>query len=202
MTDIVTLKRYTGDALGRYIEEVAKLRIEIFREYPYLYDGNMEYEEKYLRTYTASPNSVVVIAFAGDQVVGASTAIPLCHEIEEFKTPFLTQNIDPQTVFYLGESVLKKSYRGRGIGVRFFHERESHARSIGNFAWSAFCAVVRPDSHPLRPSDYKPLDEFWNKRGYFKHPELQTNLSWKDIDESTPTSKPMMFWLKDFSKSA
>jgi hypothetical protein len=28
-----------------------------------------------------------------------------------------------------------------------------------------------------------PLDQFWNKRGYFKHPELSTTYSWKDFDD-------------------
>jgi len=198
MNNTIKIHSFTGNDVERYIPEVAKLRIEVFREFPYLYDGTMEYEAKYLRTYTASPDSVIVIAFDGDQVVGASTAVPLRHEMEEIKRPFLATEIDPQSVFYLGESVLKREYRGRGIGVRFFEEREAHARRIGDFSWSAFCAVERSADHPRRPNDYVPLDAFWNKRGYFKRPELRTTLSWKDIDEPTQTAKPMVFWLKRF----
>jgi len=138
----------------------------------------------------------IVIAFDGTQVIGASTAVPMQHEMEEIRRPFLEQNIIPDNVFYLGESVLKKEYRGRGIGVRFFMEREAHAQRVGDFTWAAFCAVVRPENHPRRPDDYVPLDRFWNKRGYFKHPELQTTLTWLDIDESVQTPKPMVYWLK------
>ena len=198
MSDMITIRSFTGSDVERYIPEVARLRIEVFREFPYLYDGNMAYEAKYLRTYTASPDSVVVIAFDDDQVVGASTAVPLRHETDEIKRPFLEHKIDPQSVFYLGESVLRSDYRGRGIGVRFFQEREAHAHRIGDFSWLAFCAVERPMNHPRRPVDYVPLDEFWNKRGYFKRPELRTTLSWQDIDEPSQTSKPMVFWLKQF----
>jgi GNAT superfamily N-acetyltransferase len=199
MNNSIKVQSFTGNDVERYIPELAKLRIEVFREFPYLYDGTMEYETKYLHTYTASPDSVIVIAFDGDQVIGASTAVPLHHEMEEIKHPFLSLEIDPESVFYLGESVLRREYRGRGIGVRFFEEREAHARRIGDFAWAAFCAVERPADHPRRPKDYVPLDAFWNKRGYFKRPELHTTLSWKDLDEPAQTAKPMVFWLKRFS---
>lgn len=196
MTDNISLESFTGNDVERYIPEVARLRIEIFSEFPYLYDGNMEYEAKYLRTYTASPDSVIVIAFDGDRVIGASTAVPLRHETEEIKRPFIEHAIDPDSVFYLGESVLRRDYRGCGIGVRFFQEREAHAQRVGDFEWAAFCAVQRPENHPRRPADYVPLDEFWNKRGYYKHPELRTTFTWQDLDESSQSPKPMVFWLK------
>jgi hypothetical protein len=41
-----------------------------------------------------------------------------------------------------------------------------------------------------------PLDKFWNKRGYVKHPELKTTYTWKDLDDNVETAKPMTFWLK------
>ena len=195
-TDAISVKSFTGADVERYIPEVARLRIEVFREFPYLYDGNMEYEAKYLRTYTESPGSVIVIAFDDGQVIGASTAVPMRHEMEEVKRPFIEHDIDPENVFYLGESVLRRVYRGRGIGVRFFQEREAHAKRVGDFAWAAFCAVERSDNHPRRPADYVPLDIFWNKRGYTKHPELRTTFTWQDLDDTSQTPKPMVFWLK------
>ena len=199
MSNAIKIQSFTGNDVERYIPEVAKLRIEVFREFPYLYDGNMDYEANYLRTYTASPDSVIVIAFDSGQVIGASTAIPLQHEIDEFKLPFLAIDIAPLSVFYLGESVLRREYRGRGIGVRFFEEREAHARRIDDFAWSAFCAVERPANHPRRPANYVPLDKFWNNRGYYKRPELHTTLSWKEVDEPSQSPKSMVFWLKKIS---
>ena len=46
------------------------------------------------------------------------------------KTPFLTADVDPGSVFYFGESVLLPSWRGQGIGVIFLKEREDFARSL------------------------------------------------------------------------
>lgn len=199
MSSDITIRPFTGAEVERHIPNVARLRIEVFREFPYLYDGDMQYEATYLRTYSESKDSVIVLAFDADRIVGASTAVPLRHETDEAKRPFVLNGINPDDVFYLGESVLRKPYRGRGIGVRFFQEREAHARNVGVFRWFAFCAVERPDDHVRRPMNYVPLDQFWNHRGYRKHPELRTTFTWRDLDETEQTAKPMVFWMKPSS---
>lgn len=195
MTADIRIERRSGKDLEKFIPELARLRIAVFRAFPYLYDGDPAYEENYLQTYIDSPDSVIVLAFAGETVVGASTAIPMRHETAAVKRPFLDQGYNPEEVFYCGESVLQKDYRGLGIGVRFFQEREAHARELGGFRFISFCCVERPANH-RRPGNYVPLDAFWHKRGYRKHPELQTWYTWKDLDEDQETPKPMTFWLK------
>jgi len=195
MTHISILPTRGAAALD-YIPELAKLRIEVFREFPYLYDGDMAYEENYLRTYVQSPRSVIVIALDGGTVIGASTALPMADETEEFQRPFLNGTHDPAKIFYFGESVLRKAYRGQGIGVRFFQARETHASEAGDFDCYTFCAVERPADHPLRPADYQPLDGFWRNRGFEKRPDLFSHFSWKDIDADTANTKKMVYWLK------
>jgi GNAT superfamily N-acetyltransferase len=198
MTKTVRVERKSGSALIPYIPELARLRIEVFRDFPYLYDGTLEYEKKYLQTYIDHPESVIVLAFDADndKIVGASTAIPMKYETDELKKPFLNADYNIDEVFYCSESVLNKAYRGLGLGVRFFEEREAHAEELGGFKHLTFCCVERPVDHPRRPADYVPLDQFWNKRGYFKHPELKTTYLWKDLDDDEETAKPMTFWLK------
>jgi GNAT superfamily N-acetyltransferase len=193
---MLRLETLSGDKLNHYIPELAQLRIQVFRDWPYLYDGDLAYEEKYLKTYIEAPDSVIVLAFDGDKVVGASTGIPLIHETDEVKAPFLAAGYDIDDIFYCGESVLISSYRGQGAGVAFFDEREAHARNIGGFSYSCFCGVQRPAEHPRRPADYVPLDNFWRKRGYEKHPELNTTFSWKELGETQESPKPMTFWMK------
>ncbi len=192
----LTIRRFSGTQLGDYLDAVARLRIAVFRDFPYLYDGTMEYERKYLQTYLRCPQAVVVVAFDGAEVVGCSTAIPMAFEEEAFKRPFVEQGYDPSRIFYCAESVLRPEYRGQGVGGRFFDEREAHARELGGFDWYCFCSVVRPAEHPLRPAAYEPLDRFWEKRGYRKHPELNASYTWKDIDQQSETSKRLEFWLK------
>lgn len=194
MTDVVT-QTVTGAALRRHLDDLAHLRITVFREFPYLYDGTADYERKYLDTYIAAGDAMAVLVFDGDSVVGASTGIPLAHESDAFKRPFIEQGFDPQSVFYCGESVLLPAYRGQGIYKHFFTARETHASRSG-FDVIAFCGVVRAPDHPLRPPDYTPLDPVWRHFGYAAHPNLVAHFDWKDIDRDTETAHAMMFWLK------
>lgn len=192
----IRLETFTGEAISPYIADLARLRIDVFAAFPYLYQGSADYEAYYLEVYARSPRSLFVLAFDGDRVVGASTGVPLAEETEEVRSPFEKQGWPVETIFYFGESVLLPSYRGRGIGVGFFEAREAHARSLPKMAWCAFCAVERPADHPARPPDYVPLDAFWHKRGYRHHPELRTTMRWTDTGEDEETPKPMSFWLR------
>lgn len=190
------VQRVSGGDIDACLPELARLRIRVFREYPYLYEGSIAYEEKYLKTYVAAPDSVMVLVRDGGRVVGASSGLPLEAEPPSVVEPFLARGYDPRRIFYYGESVLLPDYRGRGLGKRFFEEREAHVRERGRFETICFCAVQRPDDHPRRPADYAPLDAFWNRRGFVRHPELRTTFSWRDLDEEAESPKPMVFWLK------
>jgi len=196
MAENLRIERLSGDSIERYLPELARLRLTVFREFPYLYDGSQEYEEKYLAIYVDVPDSVMVLVWDGDAVVGASSGVPMAAETPEVMQPFLDQGYDPERIFYYGESVLLPQYRGRGLGKRFFEEREAHARSLERFDLVCFCAVERPLDHPRRPADYVPLDAFWNRRGFVRHSELHTTFSWQDLDENEESPKPMVFWLK------
>lgn len=188
-----------GAAIAPHIDDLARLRLTVFREFPYLYDGTLEYEARYLSTYAESPESLFVLALDGMRVVGASTGLPMSDETEAFQRPFLERGWDPARIFYFGESVLLPDYRGTGLGVRFFVEREGYARRLGRFGHCAFCAVERPDDHPRRPPGYRPLNEFWAHRGYRHYPELRTEYHWRDLDEDSESAKPMSFWLKELA---
>lgn len=193
---MLTFKRLSGPTLDQYIDELAQLRMRVFRDFPYLYDGDLAYEARYLKTYIEAPDSVIVLAFDGDTVVGASTGVPLRHEMDEVKQPFIKAGYNIDEIFYCGESVLLSEYRGQGAGVAFFDHREAHANSLTGMKYACFCGVQRPDDHPARPDDYQPLDQFWRNRGYEKRPELATHFSWKEVGEQEESLKPMTFWMK------
>lgn len=197
MPDSLTIKTVTGRGIEKYLHDLASLRIEVFREFPYLYDGSLEYEKSYLETYIQSDQSIAVLVLDGDAVVGASTGLPMADETEEFQRPFRESGYDVDSIFYCGESILKKEYRGRGLYRSMFEEREQHAVGLGNFSTICFCAVQRPVDHPLRPNNYQSLDPVWEKFGYRKQPELTTTYRWKDIDEESETDKTMVFWVKE-----
>ncbi|NLC62295.1 MAG: GNAT family N-acetyltransferase, partial [Gammaproteobacteria bacterium] len=95
-----------GRDIAPRLDEVARLRIAVFREFPYLYDGDFDYEARYLQAYVETPDSVCVLALDGDRVVGASTGLPLADEEPGFQTPFVERGIPVGEVFYCAESVL------------------------------------------------------------------------------------------------
>jgi len=184
-----------GHQIATVLHDLASLRIRVFREYPYLYEGSLAYEKQYLQTYLDCSQSIAVLAWDGDELIGASTGLPMSAEVEEFQRPFLNRGLSPETIFYCAESVLLPDYRGQGIYKAFFRAREAHAVDLGATE-TVFCAVVRPDDHPLKPVDYVSLDHVWAHFGYAPVAGLITEFSWQDIDGAAETLKPMQFYRK------
>ncbi|UWQ79522.1 GNAT family N-acetyltransferase [Leisingera sp. S132] len=192
----IRVEAMTGAALEAALDDVARLRIKVFRAWPYLYDGDLAYEREYLQSYRDSTRAVVVGAFYGETLVGASTGAPLSDHADDFAAAFAGTGIDLNDVFYCAESVLLPEYRGHGVGHGFFDARETHARKHG-FRKTAFCGVQRPADHPLRPVGYAPLDPFWRKRGHAPLEGAVAHFSWKDVDQAEETKKPLQFWIRD-----
>ena len=92
----------------------------VFREYPYLYDGDLAYERRYLQSYRDNPSAIVVGAFDDGRLVGASTGTALKGHDPAFVGPVAGAGLDISRVFYCAESVLLAEYRGRGAGHAFF----------------------------------------------------------------------------------
>jgi GNAT superfamily N-acetyltransferase len=193
----LTLSDFHGPALEPHLDDLGKLRIRVFREFPYLYDGSLDYERDYLRTYVGCEQSLVVLAFHDGEVVGATTCLPMSAEGPEFQAAFQNAGgYDLNEICYFGESILLPAFRGQGVGKEFFARREAHARSIGAKIVT-FCAVDRPVEHPQRPPGYRTLDTFWQSQGYKKHPELQATFIWKETTEAVESPKTLTFWLKN-----
>ena len=188
------LRALTGNALAAALDDVAQLRIEVFAAYPYLYDGDLAYERRYLEPYCAQ-DAIVVGAFEGAELVGAATGMPLAAHADDFAVAFEGTGIALEDVFYCAESVLLPEYRGQGIGHAFFEYRESHARRLG-FDHAAFCAVLRPEDHPMKPEGYRPLDAFWRARGYAPLDGITAQFGWRDIGEESESLKRLQVWMR------
>jgi len=190
----LTFREFTGAAVAPVLDDLAALRIAVFREWPYIYDGDPDYERRYLSIY-AKKNAIVVGAFDGAEMVGAATGMPLSDHSDDIGAAFAGSGLDPAKVFYCAESVLLPGFRGHGAGHAFFDRREGFARALG-FAHCAFCAVIRPEDHPQRPAGYRPLDRFWRRRGYETLPGGIARFSWRDIGDAAETEKPLQFWIR------
>lgn len=184
------------EAILAAVPDLARLRIGVFREFPYLYDGSLDYEREYLAGYASTEGAIVVTArdpADGNRIVGAATAMPLAAEHEELLAAFRDAGMPVVVMYYCAESVLEPAYRGRGAGHAFFDHREAWAKALG-YDECCFLAVDRPDDHPRRPADFRPLDAFWQKRGYRTVPSFKAHFSWQDLDETKQSPKPMTLW--------
>lgn len=184
-----------GERIKDYALNLAKLRIEVFKEYPYLYEGNLSYETDYIHTYVQCSEATFVLVFDGQNVVGVSTALPLEFETEQTKKPFIDNQMDVSNIFYFGESVLLPQYRKQGIYRQYFQERENAAKQYGA-QYATFCAVVRQDDDKRRPASYEPLDNVWQHFGYVRQNQLIAHFTWKEIGDDDKTTKEMVFWMK------
>jgi GNAT superfamily N-acetyltransferase len=193
--DEIDVRSLTGDALEDALDQVAGLRITVFRDWPYLYDGSQAYEREYLQTYRDNPGALLVGAFHEGRLIGASTSTPMEDHAPEFAAPFAERGIAIDKILYGAESVLLRPYRGIGLGHRFIDLREDHARSLGR-THVAFCSVVRSEDHPARPAVHRSNDAFWRGRGYETLPGAVAHFSWRDIGEAEETEKSLQFWMR------
>jgi GNAT superfamily N-acetyltransferase len=196
--DTLKLISYTGEKkVASLIFQIAALRIEVFAEYPFLYAGELEYETRYLKKFAAMKDAIVVACFDSETLVGISTGFPFIYDAESLKQVLSSHGRNPSEYFCFGESVLRKSYRGLGIGRRFFEEREAHIARLNHYKHICFYTRVRPADDPKRPKDYRPLASFWNSMGYEEHPELVGEIAYQEIGEEEETPKKMVFWIKN-----
>jgi len=192
----ISVTALTGSDIIPFLDDLAQLRMTVFREWPYLYDGTVAYEKDYLAKFSAAQGAVCVIAQDDDTVVGAATAAPMIEHAEEFGAPFHKAGYALKDIFYCSESVLLKTHRGKGLGHAFFDQREAHGRKLGGFSHSTFCRVIRPDDHPMKPTKYRALDAFWKKRGYQPIDGLIANYPWQDLGQAEESQHQMQFWMK------
>lgn len=196
----INIKIFVGEEVIPYIRTIAEMRIRIFKEYPYLYMGNLEYEEKYLQSYSLNAKAMLAVAYSNEKVVGISTGIPLLSESEIInvcENSLKQQDKDPSKYYYYGEILIEHNYRGLGISSKLYKAQDALASSWG-FKHTSILTVHRSDNHPLRPQNYKDSNCIWEHLGFFKNlPPLTIRYNWPTIQADgsiVDDSNLMEFW--------
>ena len=195
MTDIRVQAIDSAD-LPALLRAITDIRMQVFSAWPYLYDGNLDDEDEYLRHFTRDPQTIVLGAWDGDRLVGVSTASRWETHPENLLDQLPGLHVPVTDILYLAESVLYADYRGQGIGNRFFQGREAFARQIGR-SHVAFAAVIRDADDPLRPKDYRDLGPWWRRLGYAPLNGAQCQMWWKDHGRDEPSLHHLQVWLKE-----
>lgn len=192
----ITEQLLTGAAIADAVNELATLRLDIFPEYPYLYQGRREDELTYLATYAEAPDACVILARDGLTVVGAATGMPLIHEDAQMIDALNGTPFPLDEVYYVGELLFYPAYRNGGLGRRLLNRLESHIRSLGRYRTLTCATVERPDDHPLRPHDYLPITRFLARTGFLRLSGVTTSFAWRETD-GVKRDHPMQFWSKE-----
>ncbi len=188
-----------GEQIKPLTPALARLRINLFREYPYLYDGNIKYESDYLREYAKEPYSMLHMVHYNDEIVALFSGMPLsCKSsiVLDLKNAMLEnghENIDKY--YYYGEILIVPEFRHYGLFNLLFTSMDYEAKLLG-FSDACLLTVEREDSHPLKSLDYVPTDALWQTRGY-KRSGLIVNFDWPTIfpnGETKDIKNPMAAW--------
>ena len=193
---MITESLLTGSAVETCLEELASLRLNIFHEYPYLYDGCREDELKYLRLYKDTPEAFVLSVTDSGAMIGAATGLPLRYEVETLINPFAGTSYPVDELFYIGEVLFYPSYRERGLGIRLLNRIDEYVCNLGNYRYLTCATVVRPENYAQRPENHVPIDRFLSRTGFIKLPGITTSFAWKEIDGCN-REHLMQFWLKE-----
>ncbi|WP_158745895.1 GNAT family N-acetyltransferase [Acidisphaera sp. L21] len=194
----IQIQTFTGHAIAEAQAAFQLLHVNVFEDWPYLYRGDPT-ERPYIAGYINHPRAALFLASHAGQPVGAATCLPLEDESANVRAPFEARGWDLRRFFYFGEGVVRSEWRGKGLGVRFFELRESHARATSSADYTLFCSVRRPADHPLRPSNAHTNDAFWRNRGYVPLPGVACTMTWKDVGDAAESKHTLDFWIKSLT---
>jgi len=197
------IRALTGPVSEDDLNAIARLRIDVFREYPYLYDGDMAYEQRYLAGLAGDPQALVLIAEADGDVVGCATSLPLLGSADitaaaDVAGQFAAAGLDPARCYYYSEILVRPEWRGAGLAKAFYGKRATFAAERG-FTHVCFAAVVRPTDDPRRPADYFDPGPLWRRMGFEPRDEMVFHYEWPTLQPDGATadaSHPMRFWIK------
>ncbi|MEO9257235.1 MAG: GNAT family N-acetyltransferase [Crocinitomicaceae bacterium] len=199
-----TIKIFTKDDVSPLLLFVATLRINIFREYPYLYEGNLKEEMDDLEHCAQLTNNALAIAFYKETPVGFLYGIPLKEFASHFENPvldlFREKNLNPETCYYFADIIVLPEHRGNSLSKKLFNVLEVYAQEQGYH--SASFITESHDIHPLKPANYKSLEPLWHSLQY-KKTRLTSYGSWQthQPDGSIARQKHSAdIWFKNLKK--
>lgn len=195
----LTTRTLTGPTVTDHLDDLASLRLEIFAEFPYLYQGRREDEIAYLSGYGKTPGAIVILAEAEGKVIGAATGMPLIHEDAALRDPIAAAGLPLESLYYVGELLFYPAWRGAGMGLQLLAKMEEEIATLGGYDHIICATVERPDDHPARPTDHIPITRFLAHTGFSRIEGAITGFTWLEPD-GIKRDHPMLLWIKPLGK--
>jgi len=179
----INFQTYQQAGLAGEIGILSEFRLRFFREYPYLYVGSEDNEQKYLAEYLANPTTRLIVARDTERIIGVAIGTMLSTElniIDKTENQLQQYGVEPQHCFYLGEMIAEPEYRSRGIGKRMLELLKNAGREQGADRF-CFLAVVREPNDVRRPADYTDASENIFKKFGFEKTDISVTFEWNTI---------------------
>lgn len=195
-----SFKLFTGKDVQAIVPFIAQQRVSEFREYPYLYEGNIAEDTEHCQWFAQLPHSAVAVAYLAGKPVGFISSTSFADFDVHFKGSialFENNGLDPHNFIYIPEAIIMPEHRGKSLTEKLHALIEKHAKSLG---YKGICfAEESHDKHPLKPATYKGLEGLFLRAGYtktqmiIKFPWLtiQPDGSLKDEDHE------LCYWIKN-----
>lgn len=196
-----TFEKHTGKDVAKFTTLIANYRISFFKKFPYLYEGNMEYESNYLEGILNEKKSLLVVIQFNNSPIGISTSYPLTTEADiltETYEKFISENKKPEEYFYYSEIILSDDHRQKGLSKTVYEIQEDYAKTLG-FKKICLATVLREKNDIRKPLDYRDSDGLWENLGFSKT-KIIIDYEWPTIqfDSSIQKNKnKMIFWEKN-----
>jgi ribosomal protein S18 acetylase RimI-like enzyme len=177
-----TIDIFVGKETAKYIDIVSEWRIKLFREYPYLYVGDIEYEKKYMQGHATDKQAMIAIAKVDGMLAGFSTGFPLISDSEivaDVKKLVSQAGDDIADYYYYGEIMVLPEFRGRGLASMLYTAQDNLIKSW-EFKHVCISTVVQEENHPLKPAGYKSTEGMFEHMGFVKN-KLMINYPWPTI---------------------
>lgn len=194
--EFIRVEMLQGIEIAPYIPDIVQLCHQMYREYPYLYDGKDADYEAYLQAYADSNEAVICLVFNGKKAIGLAIGMPMTITRDHYKQPLLDLGYDLNSFFYLGEFVLDPSYRGQGYEVMMYQQVENAVRKKDCYKTICMWEVDDSLNPSQRPLEYVPNNSLWEKIGFTQHPELFFIALWTNINESRESPHLAVYWMK------
>jgi len=197
-----SVRELSGEAIHQALDAIAELRITVFREFPYLYDGSPEYERSYLEGLAKDPSALVVVAESEGKIIAAATSLPLAGSADITQNTgaldlFRNQGLDPNGFYYFSEIVVLPAFRKFGIAKSFYERRCKFAQEHG-LEHLCFAAIL-PEPHHQAPATYFSPHPLWRKMGFEPKEALTILYTWPTLQTDGTTREEthsLRFWVK------
>jgi hypothetical protein len=191
--DGVAERVFRGLSVSPYIKDIAKLRIETLKDFPYLYKGDLKKEIEYLeKTYLSSNDSWFLLYLSSSGVAGGVGITPLDMLPDEIKEPFIINGINMSDYVYIGEAMLLKDFRDRGL----FRNMLSFAEKQSKFAGKKYVTFSYVEREKTNNQNCRSGDSLWEKFGYFRVINGYIEQKWMRSDSKKIEANRLYLWEK------